>query len=172
MKTQELLDILETNQEKTLRFEYKPGKFVESNFHITEVKNLKINSVDCGGVENNWNETILQLWNPQKESERYPMSGKKALNILTTVNRINQMDKDSTVFFEYGNNNVNISNFLIDQFETDEKFLTFRFKSKNSECKSQSRKSENNVEKGVGINSSCCNPKPEKNVKWQGLLRK
>ena len=47
MKTQELLELLETQKNKSLLFEYSPGKIVGANFHITEVKNTTINSVDC-----------------------------------------------------------------------------------------------------------------------------
>ena len=58
MNYKELLNLFAENRDKELRFEYKAGHFVETNFHITEVKNLQIKSVDCGGKSDQWNETI------------------------------------------------------------------------------------------------------------------
>ena len=67
MNTQNLLQILEENPNKELLFEYKEGQFVGANYHITEVKNTTIKSVDCGGRSDGWNETIIQLWESPKE---------------------------------------------------------------------------------------------------------
>jgi hypothetical protein len=47
-----------------LQFEYEEGQFVDSSFHITEIKQAPIVSVDCGGVMNTWTELIIQLWEP------------------------------------------------------------------------------------------------------------
>ena len=62
MKTQELFNILEQNQDKSLLFEYAPKQLVGANYHITEVKHLTIDSVDCGAQTDAWKETIIQLW--------------------------------------------------------------------------------------------------------------
>ena len=67
MKTKELLSVLEKNQGKALLFEYAPNLLVGANYHITEVKHMKIDSVDCGGRTDGWSETIIQLWESPKE---------------------------------------------------------------------------------------------------------
>ena len=48
MKTQEFLELLKENQNKSLLFDYKNGALVGANYHITEVKNISIDAVDCG----------------------------------------------------------------------------------------------------------------------------
>ena len=62
MKTQEFLDLLKSHQDKSLLFEYTAGQMVGANYHITEVKHTTIESVDCGGRMDAWNETVIQLW--------------------------------------------------------------------------------------------------------------
>ncbi len=47
MKTQELFEVLKANQDKSLLFEYSEGQLVGANYHITEVKHVQIDSVDC-----------------------------------------------------------------------------------------------------------------------------
>ena len=71
MKTQEFLNTLKSNQDKSLIFEYMPNAFVGANYHITEVKHVNIESVDCGSKKNAWSETIIQLWeNPLEAGKR------------------------------------------------------------------------------------------------------
>ncbi len=61
MKTDEFLSLLKEHPYKNLRFEYALGKQVGANYHITEIKNVTIDSVDCGGESDFWKETIAAL---------------------------------------------------------------------------------------------------------------
>lgn len=67
MKTQELFKVLEQNQDKPLLFEYAPNLLVGANYHITEVKHITVESVDCGSNTDGWRETIIQLRESPKE---------------------------------------------------------------------------------------------------------
>lgn len=140
MKYKNLLNILEENKNKVLRFEYETGQFVEKNFHITEVKNLQIKSVDCGGKSDQWNETVLQLWNPANPAERYPMKGQKALNILNIVDNEIKIDRESEVLFEYGNATNRVSNYAIGQIIEEESDLTIVFEGVKTQCKASSER--------------------------------
>ena len=80
MKTQELFNTLKEHQDKALLFEYEPNIFVKANYHITEVKHISIDSVDCGAKTNNWNETVIQLWeSPNESGKRDYMKAKKSI---------------------------------------------------------------------------------------------
>lgn len=138
MKYIELEKVLNDHNEKQLRFEYEVGKYVNPNFHITEVKNAKINAVDCGGRMDSWNETILQLWNPKSIEERYPMKGKKALSILSIVDKMSPIDRESEVYFEYGNDTLRVSNYAIDHISIQKDTLTIHFEGLSTQCKPQS----------------------------------
>lgn len=104
MKTQEFLNLLQENQNKALLFEYQEGKFVDTNYHITEVKNTIIKSVDCGGRMDEWNETVVQLWEKAEEKGKIGyMKVQKASEIFTTVHKMYAMNGDAVIKFEYSN---------------------------------------------------------------------
>lgn len=61
MNTKEFFNLLKSNENKSLLFEYSPNKIIKPNYHITEVKHISIESVDCGANTDSWKETIIQL---------------------------------------------------------------------------------------------------------------
>ncbi len=67
-----------------------------ANYHLTEVKNITVDSVDCGAGTDFWKETIVQLWESPSELDktRY-MSVSKALQILNRVNGIKPMELEA-----------------------------------------------------------------------------
>lgn len=94
---------LQQNPELTLQFQYAEGKFVDASYHITEIKQAPIVSVDCGGVMNSWTEIIIQLWEPSvKDSER-AMQVKKALSIVNLVEKTLPLNPIGIVKIEFGN---------------------------------------------------------------------
>ena len=100
MKTSEFLSLLKQHQDKSLLFEYAPEQFVGANYHITEVKNITIDTVDCGANTDFWKETIVQLWESPKEKDKTEfMSAYKALGILNKVDRIKPMVQDAEIKF-------------------------------------------------------------------------
>ncbi|HMB63472.1 MAG TPA: DUF6428 family protein [Eudoraea sp.] len=104
MKTKEFLTLLNEHSDKSLLFEYQEGKTVGANYHITEIKNTTIDSVDCGAGTDYWKETVVQLWeSPEEIGKREYMSVNKALSILNRVDRIKPMEPDAEIKFEYGN---------------------------------------------------------------------
>ncbi|MFD0796179.1 DUF6428 family protein [Maribacter chungangensis] len=104
MKTHEFLALIRQNPNKELLFRYAPEKTVGANYHITEVKNVTIDTVDCGGGTNFWKETIVQLWESPKEIGKQDfLTTDKALEILNRVDSIKPLEKEVEVKFEYGN---------------------------------------------------------------------
>src|SRR3546814_4022992 len=51
---------LQQHADQILQFQYGEEKWVEASYHITEIKQAPIISVDCGGVMNSWTEIIIQ----------------------------------------------------------------------------------------------------------------
>jgi len=70
MKTNEFLELLKKNPDVELTFEYDKDRFIPDTYHITEVKNVTIDSVDCGGNSDSYTQTIVQLWVPKGEKPR------------------------------------------------------------------------------------------------------
>ncbi|MBC29584.1 MAG: hypothetical protein CMH48_01955 [Muricauda sp.] len=157
MKTSEFLELLENNKDKEVRFEYLPGKLVGANYHITEIKNVSIDSVDCGARTDSWKETIVQLWeSPDEKGKKNFMSAFKALGILKKVHRIKPMQLDTTLKFEYGNAQFHAAQLFVDGFAMEENALTIRLSPTKTDCKAKDACGVEPVKEVV--QEACCSP--------------
>lgn len=138
MKTGTFLDLLKEHQGKSLLFEYAPNLLVGANYHITEVKNISIDSVDCGAGTDHWKETIIQLWeSPSDLGKTTFMSAYKAMGILSKVNRMHEMDKTAVVKFEYGNATFHTTHLNVLGFDTRDDKLIIKLGTYNTDCKAK-----------------------------------
>jgi len=138
MKTNEFLSLLKENPNKSLLFEYKEGQFVGANYHITEIKNITIDSVDCGAGVDFWKETIIQLWESPDEHEKEEyMSAYKALGILNKVDNIKPMEREVEVKFEYSNANFHTAQLFVADFTIDENKLVMKLSIEKTDCKAR-----------------------------------
>ena len=164
MKTQELFLVLEANKGKTLLFEYKPNELVGANYHITEVKHIKVDSVDCGAQTDSWNETIIQLWeSPLEKGKTEYMSVLKALGILNKVGKMKSYDLDSEVKFEYSNANFHTAQLFVNDFEIQDQNLILKLAIQKTDCKAKElcgvpEKIVEVAEKITEKVESCCSP--------------
>lgn len=138
MNTKELFKTLNENQDKSLLFEYEPSKFVGANYHITEVKHMKIDSVDCGAGTDAWNETIIQLWeSPIEIGKRDFMSVYKGLGILNKVGKMKPYDMDAEVKFEYSNKTFHTAQLFVNDFEISNNNLIIKLAVEKTDCKAK-----------------------------------
>ncbi|WP_303316892.1 DUF6428 family protein [Flavivirga abyssicola] len=138
MKTQELFKVLEQNQDKSLLFEYAPNLLVGANYHITEVKHLAIDSVDCGSQVDAWKETIIQLWeSPNELGKTEYMSVYKALAILNKVGKMKSYDLDAEVKFEYSNATFHTAQLFVNDFEIRGNNLIVKLAIEKTDCKAK-----------------------------------
>lgn len=164
MKTQEFLDILKANPDKSLLFEYSPGQLVGANYHITEVKHLSIDAVDCGANTDSWNETVIQLWeSPTEIGKTDFMSVYKAMGILKKVGQMKPYDLDSEVKIEYGNKLFHTAHLFVDDVEIHGNNLLIKLAITKTDCKAKSscgipEKVEATTEKIVEAVDGCCTP--------------
>ena len=160
MKTKELLDLLNAHTDKRLLFEYRPGQFVNRKYHITEVKNIKVESVDCGARSDAWNETIIQLWESASENEeRNYMSIYKALGILNKVDKMRPMDREAVVKFEYSNDSFHTAQLDVSRYTIEDNKLILMLHAQPTDCKA---KEECGVPVEVEMAQAeepCCDPK-------------
>ena len=161
MKTQELFEVLKAHQDKSLLFEYAPNKLVRANYHITEVKHLKIDSVDCGARSDAWNETIIQLWESPSEIGKIDyMTTYKALGILNKVGRMKPYDLGAEVKFEYSNDEFHTAQLFVNNFEIKEQNLIFKLGVEKTDCKAKSVCGimEEVEESVMAVDEPCCSP--------------
>ena len=135
MSTQDFLQLLADNAEKELVFEYAANKYVSKAYHITEVKNLSFDSVDCGGNTHSEKQTVVQLYvNPLEIKSRHMAAG-KALSILQKVDQVKPLHRPAELFFEYGNAKLPTSNYSIKSVETDTKRLLLKLYVEPTVCR-------------------------------------
>ncbi|AOW20971.1 DUF6428 family protein [Urechidicola croceus] len=138
MKTQEFLSIINDNKDKALLFEYSPNLLVGTNYHITEVKHISIDSVDCGAQTDSWKETIIQLWeSPSELGKTEYMSAFKALGILNKVAKMKSYNLESEIKIEYGNTHFHTAQLYVQGFVIKENNLIFKLSVAKTDCKAK-----------------------------------
>ena len=162
MKTNEFLNILKEHPTKELLFEFQPGQLVGANYHITEIKNTHIDSVDCGGRTDDWNETIVQLWeSPSEQDKTDYLSTSKATEILNRVHGLKPMDLEAEVKFEYGNAEFHTAQLYVQEHRNLHTQLLIKLGVEKTTCKARELcgdESAKHVEKvsECAPNSGCC----------------
>ena len=157
MNTKEFLNIIENHSEKKLIFEYAPTKWVGANYHITEVKNTSIDSVDCGGKSDAWQETVVQLWeDPMDIGQRIYMKTQKALDIFNRVDSIKPLLLATDIKFEYGNKEFHTAQLNVHSYEIMDDQLVFKLHTYKTDCKARSECAP--VKKVAEQVAECCSP--------------
>ena len=160
MTTQELFTLLEQHQDKALLFKYTQNKYVGANYHITEVKHLTVDSIDCGSQTDFWKETIIQLWESPKEIGKTDfMSVYKALAILKKVGKMKPYTLNAEVKFEYSNAAFHTAQLFINDYEISGKNLVLKLGIEKTDCKAKEVCGVSEFIETVGSNvETCCGP--------------
>ncbi len=136
MKTKEFINKLNENKNKALLFEFAKDKYAGTNYHLTEIKNVHFNSVDCGGNTNNWKETHLQLWeSPSEIGKKEYLTVDKVLSIIEKVDSINPLWQETDLKVEFGNEEFHTSIMNVSDFEINETQLIVKLYSEKTLCK-------------------------------------
>ncbi len=156
MNTNELLNLLQQHSTKSLLFEYTKDSFVGANYHITEVKNVAIDSVDCGSGTDFWKETVIQLWeSPQEKNKKEFMTAEKALKILKQVHRMRPMDLTAVVKFEYSNSSFHTAQLFVSDYSLNNSQLVIKLAVNETDCKAKEACAPVQQE---NQQSACCEP--------------
>ncbi len=145
MTTQAFLDILKSNPNLPLYFEYRAGEFVRSDYHITEIKNVSYDTVDCGGVQNTWEETIVQLWENETPEPEHSVNTDRALKIFEVVEKTRPTFKTTDLKFEYGNSTFHTAIMPVQSIDITDKIIV-KLANEHTTCKAKDRKAENSLQ--------------------------
>ena len=138
MSTNELMNLLNEHPDKSLLFEYEKDAFVGANYHITEVKNVTVDAVDCGSGTDYWKETVIQLWESPNEIDKIEfMTVSKALAILNKVHRIKPMELSAEVKFEYSNSTFHTAQLFVTDHTFNGDQLVLKLSVKQTDCKAK-----------------------------------
>jgi hypothetical protein len=122
-----------------LEFQYAEDKMVDAAYHITEIKQAPITSVDCGGVMNAWTEIIVQLWVPQGEQQERSMTVGKALSIIDVVEKMLPLNPNGTVKIEFGNSEFDTRQMFPQEMIVRDGVLTVNLRPDAVQCKAMER---------------------------------
>ncbi len=152
MTTKTFLELLAANPQKELVFEYEPNQFIPAAYHITEIKNVHFESVDCGGKSHEEFQTIVQLWiSPKDFLKQKCMETEKALKIFNIVDGVKPMRKETEIVFEYGYQDLRTSNYSVEEVVENDTQLIIRMFVEKTAC----RPVKDAITKGKQL-LSCC----------------
>jgi hypothetical protein len=138
MQTAEFIHLLETHPKRNLSFEYAPGKYVRADYHVTEVKNVHIESTDCGGRQDSWKETVVQLWaNPEMEEPDHRLTSNKVLDIMKRVASLQPLMKNTPVKIEYGDRDFHTAQLNITGHRLENNQLIVSLGVEHTTCKAK-----------------------------------
>ena len=139
MKTSEFLDALRARPELPLAFSSVNGS-VPASYHLTEVRRVSHDSVDCGSVAHSWTENHFELFAPRDAGpERAPMLANKFLSIVEKVKRHLKLDggAEARVFGSVAGGGDRLHE--IASIEAGSDTLTVRLEPVSAQCKASGR---------------------------------
>lgn len=159
MKTNQFFSLLQQHSDKALLFEYAPNMLVGANYHITEVKHITVDAVDCGANADSWKETIVQLYeSPQELGKTEYMTVYKALAILEKVGRMKPYQMDAELKIEYSNTHFHTAQLFIQEAVIEERQLRLKLAVAKTDCKAKDTCGIPVTETAIPASSTNCAP--------------
>jgi hypothetical protein len=150
-------EILLQNPTLDLQFQYNEDKTVAPSYHITEIKQAPITSVDCGGVMNAWTEIIIQLYEPATNNQARPMKVRKALSIIDVVEKHLPLNPMGIVKIEFGNTEFDTRQMYPGDFIVNDEEMIINLRPDSVQCKA------------VGRGGSCGSPAEKPKLELKNL---
>jgi hypothetical protein len=139
MKTNEFIAELRAAPENRLLFVDRGGNPIHTGYHLTELKAASLQTVDCGGQRNHWQETIVQLWVPSEADDDY-MTSAKFLQIFGKVRGMIPLDLTAEIRVEYGDENFFPSTYHIRSVTHDRHATRVLLVPPETTCKARDRR--------------------------------
>ena len=156
MKTNEFIAALRAAPDNDLVFVDLAGHVVHSGYHLTELKAASFETVDCGGVTNRWQETIVQLWVPADSEDGY-MSAGKFLKIFDKVRGMIPLNLETEIRVEYGDEDFFPSVYHVRSVKSAQGVTRVVLEAPAATCKARDRRAESSGENFCCVAAqSCC----------------
>ena len=159
--TQRFLETIAAHSDAPLVFNLESQPLVGAGYHVTEVKAVLIEAMDCGGQADTWRETIVQLSDGSaEEAARGYMTVQKFLSIYGKAAAAVPVRGASELRFEYGNTERPAISYFIDAVTLESAGLTVNLTSPNVTCKANDRALDSTDASSCGCGPSGCGPTP------------
>ncbi len=150
MKTGEFISELRRAPSNQSIFVDLDGHTVHRGYHLTELKATSLQTVDCGGQTNQWQETIAQLWVPSDPDPDYLTTG-KFLKIFDEVGSMIPLNLNAEIRIEYGDENFFPSTYHIQSMVHDRAVTRVSLVPPATTCKARDRGAAT-----LSTSGSCC----------------
>lgn len=153
MKTSAFLALLHANRGRPLFFSLGRGRHVPAGYHLTEVKRVGFETMDCGAMTHAWKETHFELWSsPLPEICPAFMAAEKFLNMVGRVGAQLPLDGDSEAKIYFGDRNAPAALYSVERVVIADGRLEVALTAEQTQCKAATRQL-----KGLVSNlTSCC----------------
>ncbi|GMA16122.1 GNAT family N-acetyltransferase [Deinococcus metallilatus] len=161
--TAALLDALRAQPQRPLEFWLHGNLLVGPGYHVTEVKAVTIEAMDCGGRADAWRETVIQLkdGNAQEVQAGF-MSTRKFLAIYDRVARSVPVRGEAEVRFEYGNSALPAMQYRVTHVEPQAERVIVHLRTPGVQCKAADTCGQPTTtaeaSEGCAPASGCCGP--------------
>lgn len=135
MNTSTFINSLVNNSGKELQFSLPDNFMISGDLHITEIQHHSVDSVDCGGNEHSYNETVIQLWVNERSGKEAEWTTNKALKIIDLVSQKKSYKDDAELFIEFGDSAHPTSRYSIQSMEENTERLILGLSVKPTVCK-------------------------------------
>lgn len=139
------------------------GRAIAAGYHVTEVKAASLSSLDCGANPEAWSETIIQLWDVERDGATH-MSAGKFLGILAQVARRTDVDDDGLLIFEVGDSVQPLQVFTIATITPGADHVAITLAPRPATCKPRER----GLVAAAAERQSCCSPAKTQSVSCCG----
>ena len=168
--TQAFLELVTAHPDAPLIFNLSDAPLVGAGYHITEVKAVLIEAMDCGGQADTWRETVVQLSDgSSEEAAQGFMTVQKFLSIYGKAAAAVPVRGASELRFEYGNNERPAIQYFIAEVTLESTGLTVNLTSPGVTCKANDRIAESSDASSCGCGPSGCGPAPTAITSSSGL---
>lgn len=140
MDTQSFLAALERSPSTPLVFELPDGGAVAPGYHVTEVTHASYRSMDCGGQQSAWQETLVQLKGPSACDAPEHMPAGKFLAIYRRAAASVPVGLENELRVEYGDADRAAVRYRVEGLEPDGGALRVRLAAPQVACKPQLRR--------------------------------
>jgi len=142
----DLLNVLKSQEaDLPLVFATVDGE-IGGGYHVTELKQASITSIDCGGNIEDWRETHVQLLDGKTGD--HMSAGKFAAIAETSMTKLHHLG-DEPLFFEFALKNAGLRRFQVSSLRPDAAKLSVLLSEGHAMCKPAAAS-------GVSANSTGC----------------
>lgn len=163
--THTVIESLRAQPQRPLEFWLDGKLLIGPGYHVTEVKAVSIEAMDCGGKAATWRETVIQLMDGSADDAAGGfMSNRKFLAIYDRVTSRIPVRDEAEVRFEYGNTSVPAMQYHVTGMAAQPERIVVQLKTPGVQCKAGEAcglpSEASSADEGCAPGSGCCTQAP------------